>query len=134
MSGRFSFRHRLVQCPRCRRPVAADSPVCPHCDYHRMPKKALASRLPAPGHAPEHRVTARSSERPARRSPLRALLVIVMALLAISGYVSLRESGLETRLKSLSSHHWLGATDEQPNSTPEDEAARTKRPNEATSL
>jgi hypothetical protein len=99
-----------------------------------MPKKTLAARLPAPGHAPEHRVTARSSERPARRSPLRALLVIVMALLAISGYVSLRESGLETRLKSLSSHHWLGAADEQPNSTPEDEAARTKRPNEATSL
>lgn len=60
-----------------------------------------------------------------RRMPLRALLVLAMALLAISGYASLRESGLETRLKAMSAYHWLGAIDEEPRGPPEDEATRT---------
>ncbi|SAK76479.1 hypothetical protein AWB80_04487 [Caballeronia pedi] len=74
MSGRFSFRHRLVQCPRCRRQVAADSSVCPHCDFHRKPK---ASR---------------------KRAPLRMALVVVLALLAIGGCLYLGESGIDTHL------------------------------------
>jgi hypothetical protein len=94
----------------------------------------FAPKARASEQAAGHRVSARAAQRPARRRPLRALLVLAIALLAIGGYVSLRESGLEARFKALSSHHWLGAGDEQPNITPEDEAARTKRPNEATSL
>lgn len=61
MSGRFSFRHRLVQCPRCRRPMAADSPVCPHCDFHRMPKSAFVPRLAGPGQSASSRTVARAA-------------------------------------------------------------------------
>ncbi|MDR5784152.1 hypothetical protein QCE63_32540 [Caballeronia sp. LZ065] len=120
MGARFSFRHRLKQCPRCRRPVGADVPVCPHCDFHRLPERAFVPRLPAPANLPHASRVVRAAR---RRTPLRAVLVLVMALLAISGYISLREAGIETRLKSLSSHHWLGFVDEQPNHAPENEAA-----------
>ncbi|WP_321792663.1 hypothetical protein [Caballeronia sp. J97] len=64
MSGRFSFRHRLVQCPRCRRQVGAYLSVCPHCDFHR-------TRNPEP-----------DPVGPAPRIWLRPALVIVIALLA----------------------------------------------------
>lgn len=77
-------------------------------------------RLPAPANLPHASRVVRAAR---RRTPLRAVLVLVMALLAISGYISLREAGIETRLKSLSSHHWLGFVDEQPNHAPENEAA-----------
>jgi hypothetical protein len=75
MSGRFSFRHRLVQCPRCRRQVAAECSVCPHCDHRRAAKPART-----------------------RRSPMRAAVVIVLALLAIGGYVYLGEPGFDARV------------------------------------
>jgi hypothetical protein len=125
MSARFSFRHRLKQCPRCRRPVGADVPVCPHCDFHRLPQRAFVPRLPAPANLDQEPRVASAARKTTRtfHTPLRAVLVVVMALLAISGYISLREGGMETRLKSLSSHHWLGSVDEQPNRTPENEAA-----------
>ncbi|AQH01722.1 hypothetical protein A9R05_23385 [Burkholderia sp. KK1] len=71
MSGRFSYRHRLVQCPRCRRQLAADCSVCPHCAHRRARKLA--------------------------RTPVRAVVVVVLALLAIGGYVYLGEPGFDAR-------------------------------------
>ncbi|CAH2806252.1 MAG: hypothetical protein CBHOC_4595 [uncultured Caballeronia sp.] len=107
--------------------MAADSPVFPHCDFHRMPKSAFVLRLAGPAQSASSRTVARASQRPMRRTPLRALLVLAMALLAISGYASLRESGLETRLKTMSAYHWLDAIDEQPSGAPDDEETRTRR-------
>ncbi|SAK55739.1 hypothetical protein AWB76_02222 [Caballeronia temeraria] len=75
MSGRFSFRHRLVQCPRCRRQVGANLGVCPHCDFHRVRKPEPVRPLPAA--APEPVDIGR-----APRASLRWALVIVLALLA----------------------------------------------------
>ncbi|MFM0322226.1 hypothetical protein [Caballeronia glebae] len=75
MSGRFSFRHRLVQCPRCRRQVGAALSVCPHCDFHRVQKAEPVQPLPPP--APEPVATWRVP-----RLSLRSALVIVLALLA----------------------------------------------------
>ncbi len=43
---------------------------------------------------------------------LRVLIVCVMALLAVSGYVSLRESGLDGRLKSVTTLRWIGSIDD----------------------
>jgi hypothetical protein len=105
--------------------------VCPHGDFHRLLKRAFVPRLPASAGATPHRVNA---ARPRGRKPLRALLVFVTALLAIGGCVSLRESGLETRPGSLSSHHWLGSADVQPNPTPDNEAACMRYPTEARAL
>ncbi len=44
--------------------------------------------------------------------PLRVLIVCVMTLLVISGYLSLRESGLDARLKAVSTYRWIGSIDD----------------------
>jgi hypothetical protein len=98
MGRHFSFMRRIVQCEHCRRPVAARTPVCPHCNHRRL-------RLT---------VAARSSGKAgSSRFPVRTLLVVIVALLAIGGYVSLRDSRLDSRIKSMSSQHWLGSWVEQ---------------------
>ncbi|MDR5789580.1 MULTISPECIES: hypothetical protein [Caballeronia] len=75
MSGHFSFGHRLVHCPRCRRQVGATLSVCPHCDFHRVRKARPERQLPPPVQEPVV----------IRRAPLvslRSALVILLALLA----------------------------------------------------
>jgi hypothetical protein len=104
-----SSRQRIVLCERCRRPVAAGQPVCPHCDHHRLPQAAYIPRLPGPV------VTIERSDVETARIPLRAMIIFAMALLALSGYVSLRESGLDARLEAMPSYRWLGSIDEEQN-------------------
>jgi type IV secretory pathway TrbF-like protein len=61
--------------------MAADVSVCPHCEFDRM-------RNPERGSRRHH----------AARTPLRAVVVIVLALLAIGGYVYLSEPALDAPL------------------------------------
>jgi hypothetical protein len=112
MRGHFSFRHRLVMCERCQRPVAADLAVCPHCDHHRLPQSAFVPRLPAPaGYVATQPVMIVMREATAR-IPLRVAMVCVMAMLAVSGYVCLRESNLDARLDERASHRWIASIDD----------------------
>jgi hypothetical protein len=106
MNQRFSIKPRIVMCERCQRPVAATLAVCPHCDHHRLPAAAYVPRLTGP--------TGSIVRSPVQtiRVPLRVIIVFAMALLALSGYVSLRESGLDSRLEALPAHRWLGSLDE----------------------
>ncbi|SAK89689.1 hypothetical protein AWB79_06460 [Caballeronia hypogeia] len=104
--------------------------VCPHCDYHRAQKRSYVPRLSAPAQAAAGRLIARGSHAVRKR----AVLVLVLALLAISGYLWLGESGLDARIRSLSSHHWLGVVDEPPNDDAAAEAARAKRTRDTAAL
>jgi hypothetical protein len=82
MSGPFSFRNRLVQCPRCRRQVAVGMNVCPHCDFHRVRK---AEPLPAPEPVPvQAPIPVVEEVRLAETTdlPSRSMLVILLAMLA----------------------------------------------------
>ncbi|SAL05884.1 hypothetical protein AWB78_07756 [Caballeronia calidae] len=102
-----------MQCPRCRRTVAANFRICPHCDFHREQEKTVPrSRLLA--HSSGQPV-ARASRRPEQRTRLRVVLAVVLAVLAIGGYVSVGTPGLDAPPKAHDSTHVPSAVDEHPN-------------------
>jgi hypothetical protein len=96
MTVHLPFRHRRVQCRCCRRSFAARAPECPHCGHARKPRFAHnAKRNPQKLHGKSSRL------------PLRFMIVLVLVVMVVGGYMLVRETGLDARVKALSSGRWI---------------------------